>query len=934
MSEDLFISADYHPAAKIELGKSGEVVVGAPRSGKTDALRNLVRVLEQNVSPDSILVLTPSRLAANQLRDWIALDSGRAASKPRARSITSFSFDTLSAKREIRLLSGASQERLLRRIIDEALSKKVGARWGFENETLALQGFVQELRDLLTVIVENSLAISDLTQLQSQYPKLKLQVAIDVLPEYLDLLQQQSLIDPAQLSIAAADNYVANTYQYVLVDDAHNLTPGQLRLVEKVMQSATGYLFGDPDCTTLGFRGSFPASFIELGNKAGLEIRTLTRPNNHEDLDSLLSNVAARIPVSLHSAHRPRMSGVSPVGYLFSSVMEETDWLASELRKHHIAGTSWDQMVVVGRTRNQLEQLSRELAARKVPVRIVGVQRSLKDQPMALAILDLIVIALGKTNLQQIEQLLLSPLVGLNSIELREVRRLIIPIRQEGKNQEEALLELLSENNAKFLQPVTQALANLRAEGELSAYQAVSMAWKLREKDAQLGKLSDSDLDSALELFAAAQRFDAREEGNALEFAIVQLTSRVPEDSLAPISQKPAVSLSTPAQLNGEYGVVAVPRLQEGIWPNLTPRNALLGASALQSFLLGRTQSPMVPARSELSEELRMFYRTIGAARKVLLLSAMSDETEQPSQFFALGKVELVETTATDFDLRKRVGRLRRSLFEGNPEAASELAALAVLKVPGAHPSSWQGLLEISSAEPLSRVGNRASASKLEEFEKCPLHWFISSFATDSTSFQASLGILLHAALENADSVKPTRYVERNWQEIEFDSALTERKVKREAEQMAELIEKYLTDSDDLVSAEEDFQLEIAGLTISGKIDRIENSKDGQLAVDLKTSKTAISKDKTAKNRQLAVYQLAIEKTGTSAGGRLVFVGGGKIQQREQPAINEELKAEITELSQKILQQLSQGELVASFDEHCSKDENCKLLLSRVITDA
>ena len=936
MSESLFRSESYAPPAQVEYPnpQTPSVVVGGPRSGKTDSLRRLASDITAKQDPDRVLIITPSRLAASRLRDLVSIDCSVASAKPRARSITSFAFETLQSQ-GIKLLSGASQERLLADLVSQAIENQAGARWGIDRETLKLQGFIQELRDLLGVIIESSLSDQQLTKLQKDFPQLKLQVAIDLLPMYRNKLEQNNLLDPAQLSIAAIDAYQRDTFSHILVDDAHNLTAGQLRLVAKVMESAKGYLFGDPDLSTLGFRGSNSGSFIELARANQMAELAIQKPAGNPQLDQLLARISSRIPLSLFSEHRMKPSEANAItGFVFSSVVEETDWLAIELRKRNLAGVDFSDMAVIGRTRVQLEQLARELSSRKVPVRIIGAQRSLSDQPMARAILDLIAVALGKPDLTQLEQLLLSPLVGLDSIELRELRRITIPIRQQGKNQAEAFLEVLGQSEPpKFLSSLSAALRRLRETENLSCHQAVSIGWEIKKKQAEAGRLSDSELDSALELFAAAQRFDDRKEGGPLEFALRQLTRNIPEDSLAPISQKPAVTLTTAAQLIRSYQVVAVPRLQEGIWPNLNPRNALLGAGSLQSFLLGRTASPLIPARSELADELRMFYRAVGSCESDLLLSAMADEVEQPSQFFVMGKIDLAEAKPADFDLRRMVGKLRRALIDGDSSAAPMLAALALAGAPGAHPDSWQGLRELSTDEPLNRIGNKANASKLEDFETCPLHWFISSFASDSVGFQASLGILLHAALENSDITSPTDFVEQNWQEIEFDSALTERRVKKDALVMAKLVEKYLSESNDLVSAEQGFELEISGLTISGKIDRIEKVGGGSIAVDLKTSKTALSKDKAAKNRQLAIYQLAIEQDDTAAGGKLVFVGGGKIQEREQPAMNEELRQEITLLAEGLKSQLAQGELLAKYDEHCSKDGSCQLLLGRVITD-
>jgi hypothetical protein len=78
---------------------------------------------------------------------------------------------------------------------------------------------------------------------------------------------------------------------------------------------------------------------------------------------------------------------------------------------------------------------------------------------------------------------------------------------------------------------------------------------------------------------------------------------------------------------------------------------------------------------------------------------------------------------------------------------------------------------------------------------------------------------------------------------------------------------------------------------------------------------------------------MAIEKNSAAAGGKLVFVGGGKIQEREQPAMHDQLRDEITSLAKSVVEQLAQSELLAKYDEHCAKDGSCQLLLGRVITD-
>jgi len=376
--------------------------------------------------------------------------------------------------------------------------------------------------------------------------------------------------------------------------------------------------------------------------------------------------------------------------------------------------------------------------------------------------------------------------------------------------------------------------------------------------------------------------------------------------------------------------------LQEGIWPNLIPRNSLLGATSLQAFLVGRQESPQTPARSELADELRMFYRACGSATEQLLLSAIEDETEQPSQFFQMAKLDPeLNRESIDFDLRRVAGRLRRRLYHGDASAAATLAAMALAGLPGAHPENWQGLLPLSREDGIAASDIRVSASKFESFEQCPLHWFISSFGGDQGGFQASVGTLLHAALEAASSgADPADFVDQSWHTVEFESEWLANKSRREAAQMAGLISEYLASSAELVAAEKGFRVTIGSLQVSGRIDRIERSEQGLEAVDLKTGKKMPSQAEMASHRQLAIYQLAIESTYDEkpAGGRLVSVGSNKVKTLAQPALSQELRDELTEVAGAIQGQLENGLFTARIDEHCEKNGSCQLLIGRVIT--
>jgi hypothetical protein len=99
-----------------------------------------------------------------------------------------------------------------------------------------------------------------------------------------------------------------------------------------------------------------------------------------------------------------------------------------------------------------------------------------------------------------------------------------------------------------------------------------------------------------------------------------------------------------------------------------------------------------------------MLNKAVGACGERLILSATDKEDQQLSQFLPLvhGSYPQTETTTSKtYTLRSIVGELRRELASGNssnPEhAALGLARLAAAGVPGAAPSSWYGLLPVST---------------------------------------------------------------------------------------------------------------------------------------------------------------------------------------------------------------------------------------------
>ena len=933
----------------LEISSGQHIVLGAPGSGKTTALRHLAMQLEHTIEPSQILVLTPTRQSASKLRDQLALASKRATAAPRAQSVTSYAFGQLAASNpEMRLLSGAMQQSILRELIEKSASSP----WGYDLQTIGLQGFIQELRDLFAVCIENGLSTVWLMEKSQEFNHRGLAIAAELLPAYESELQAHGLVDPSKMILSATE-LPAPDCKWLLVDDAQDFSKAGLALVQKLAQNANLALFGDPDSTVLGFRSGFVDGFVGEFPKA---TKHYLEPN--DSFANELSKLASKLPPQLAGPQRPRPTGSAGNvrSALFENQVSEADWLASEIRQRRMRdGLSWGDFAVVARTRTQLDQLASALAAREVPTSTLGTSQALRDQPMARALLETAQLGLRRGDQNSVIEVLHSPIFGLDSIAIRRLKR---QLAQQADLDQVPSSELLiaaleveiepSTPEFRKLGKLTALIQSIKSLADSSAHELLSAVWSIVDHAAmevlargssEVALSANRSLDSVLELFAAAQRFDANQLGTGSDFVFAQLEQAVPEDSLAAKGLRPAVQLTTAAGLSDRsYQVVLLPRLQDGIWPNLRPRSSLLGATSLSGYLNGKVAQPTLPVRSELEDEIRLFYKAIGAARSEVIITAMVSQEEQPSQFFEmLGLAPAQNEQAISFDLRRLVGSYRKALASGDQSVAPLLAALALLQVPGANPEGWQGLLPLSTNEPLVVKGEdiRFSPSRLSAFERCPVHWFIQNFGGDGSGFEASLGTLLHAALEvSLTQAELENFVESNWHTLEFEASWQSSGQKRKALNMVAALGEYLRSAGELVTAEQKFEVKIGHLVIAGKIDRVERDADGGLrVVDLKTGKPP-SAQEVLTHRQLAVYQLAVrEQYGEEmAGGRIVAVGDQRLKVLDQPKVSGEFEGEILELLKRVEDGAGGNSFVAEIADHCNEDSNCQLLISKVVT--
>lgn len=794
---------------------------------------------------------------------------------------------------------------------------------------------------------------------------------------------------------------------------------------------STVWVFGDPDLATGTFQGERTRVLGGLNNELARrdafalapgpeQIAVLESVYRHgSEIRALVRGLSARVGAAGTGEQRealvPDTSAAGNVQFaVASSPAEQLGIIAHRLRarKLGLGGADpvpWTEMAVICRSRGEASRAARILAGHQVPTGIAAGGVILREHQVVRELIRLLQHALNIRALSSEEVLELVGGVtgGLDPVAVRRLRgALLLWGRQDARDSGQEARQVEELVAEAFAHPGEQPIVDsaggraLRKLGRIAAAGTLTREagataretlWALWEKtgladrwqqEALEGRGAQAveahnSLDAVMGLFFALQRHEEQDSEQPIETLLEELLeSVIPEDSLAQRSQRETVTVTTPQGAIGrQFQIVAVIGAQDGSWPNLRARGSLLGAAMLERWLRG--EEAAAPSRREtIHDELRLFVQSCSRACGELLVSAISDEDHHPSAFFRFGDRYLTENLpSARLTLRGITAQLRRQVTEDPNDAISvrSLVALAKEGVPGAAPEEWYGVLPPSTQAPIFDLANDpdlrvpVSPSQLERAEECPLNWVIASLGGAVGSMQASLGTLVHHALETAQDPDPVALlaaVEKEWHKLPFDAEWESERGRRLAAAMTAGLADYLREfagSDrQLVGRETPFEIPIDRAVLRGMADRLEMRRlaDGSAevtVVDLKTGRTPPSKAETETHAQLQAYQLgvvfgAFQLAGSetlpegahSGGARLLYVhpdatrGGGFVERAQGP-ISDEASGELTQRVAQIAEVMAAGEFTARVEHHCSdphKPGNCSLHIVQAVSHA
>jgi superfamily I DNA/RNA helicase len=432
---------------------------------------------------------------------------------------------------------------------------------------------------------------------------------------------------------------------------------------------------------------------------------------------------------------------------------------------------------------------------------------------------------------------------------------------------------------------------------------------------------ADRDLDAMVALFDATANFVDRLPRSGPRVLVDHLLAQqIPGDTLAPKAPTgDTVRLLTAHAAKGlEWTVVAVAGVQEGSWPDLRRRGTLLGVEDLVDVAAGREPEQLSPVAPLLDEERRLFYVAVTRARRLLIVSGVAGDDDQPSRFLdeldppPPGSQRPVTSVPRALSLPALVAELRAVVSDPKQAetrrraAATELARLATAGVRGADPDSWWGLAGLSDPRPLADPGEpvRVSPSALGRFVSCELRWLLEAIgARGSEAAAQSVGTALHdvaAAVVTegvTDAAELGGRLEAALDRLDLGGAWTTRRERARARDMLGTFLRWERSSRSryvLVDVEAPFSVTLPPedpdghpARLVGRVDRVERDEDGRLVVvDLKTGRSKPAEGELARHPQLGAYQLAVAEgafgDAEPGGGVLVNLGTAAERARTQ----------------------------------------------------
>ena len=646
------------------------LVLAGPGTGKTTTLVEAAAArVQAGLAAEQVLVLTFSRRAAVDLRRRIAQRLGRSVATPRAVTFHSFCHSVVRRFGDpelygeaVRLLTAPEQDYRVR----EVLAARSPNDWPPELAAAYLtRGFASEVRGALATARQLGLDADVLRAWGREYQRPAWTSLGNFLDTYLDVLEAEQVLDYAELVYRArvllADprirDQVRRNAQTVLVDEYQDIDLSQAGLLRQLVPVGGDLIvMGDPDQSIDEFRGArpraildFPKQFRTVDGQPAPVVTLSTSCRLGSVLVAATRRIADRLalPRPLPEPIRQGFRHLEPDPNQPPGVVEvltytdpaaQADQIADLLRRAHLCdGLAWTEMAVVVRSGNLISSLTRSLLTAGVPVEVAGDEIAFGTCGAVKPLLLALEVACHRERLDAdaATQLLLSPLGGLDSIQLRRLGR-ALRARHRGqagtpRSSAELIRQALTEPKLLAEAEPTPEVVTAAGLAQLvdrcrravtsgaTAHQTLWLLWQATTWPQRLtaalaagpdqARAAHRDLDAICALFDGAQRYDELSSGRGVPGFLAEVAAQqIPADRTRESDLRDrGVRILTAHRCKGlEWPLVVVAGVQEGNWPDPRRRGSLLETDRLTAD--GRTDTSVGAAGSRAATLLRGLY--------------------------------------------------------------------------------------------------------------------------------------------------------------------------------------------------------------------------------------------------------------------------------------------------------------------------------------
>lgn len=362
------------------------LVIAGAGSGKTRVIEyRVLHLIQNNIKPESILLLTFTRRAA---REMLSRASRHDQQCQHVDGGTFHSFAYRMLRKYARSIDIAPSFSILDEGDAEEAIHRCAAKLGmYEVHHGEKKRFPKKetLKDIFSAMVNKCYSISDI--LFREYPHF-IQYAPDIetiKKEYSIYKQSKSYLDYDDLLIylnfllenETVRAEISQKYQYIMVDEYQDTNRLQGDIVFSLGSKHDNVMaVGDDAQSIYGFRGATHENIMKFPKLfPGCKIITLER--NYRSIqpildvaNPILENMEKKYPKCLVSVQERK--GNRPLLNYFANTYEEAEWIAAKIEELQINGTPSEEIAVLYRASYLSISLQAELTKRNIAYQVFG----------------------------------------------------------------------------------------------------------------------------------------------------------------------------------------------------------------------------------------------------------------------------------------------------------------------------------------------------------------------------------------------------------------------------------------------------------------------------------------------------------------------------------------------------------------------------------